>query len=158
MLFEMAREVDSLDQTARELQRIADLLESTPEARARALGKDVGKEGLGELVDALGSAAKVFADLHKAYSGVQEAFVESAVPLQKDLKSEIEERLRRRAKGKLQMKFSVNQDLLAGFKVRIGEQVIDCSTASQLKQMRAAMGGTRKAGHLDKRICDPGAD
>ncbi len=137
--FELARQSESFEKVADDLDRIAQLLTDKPDALKSVPLPEAGKSELGGLINLLTANANVFRELYDNYKGIQEAFFESAAPLSDNLKDIITKKLEEKTKKSIRMNFSTNKKLIAGFKLNIGEKIIDCSIASQLNRIRKNM-------------------
>jgi F-type H+-transporting ATPase subunit delta len=64
--------------------------------------------------------------------------VESALPLDGELEAFISGEIRKRKMaGELKLEKRINAELIGGFRLRIGDEVIDASLRSQLQRMAA---------------------
>jgi F-type H+-transporting ATPase subunit delta len=77
--------------------------------------------------------------LVNAQSGVSEATIESAFPIEgaqlADLKATLEKRFAR----KLDTSVVVKPELIGGIRVVVGDEVLDASVAARLQQMKTAL-------------------
>ncbi len=137
--FELAKQTESFEKVAEDLDRIAEMLVDKPDALKDVPLPDAGKSELGSLVNLLTANANVFRELYDKYKGIQEATFESAAPLPEDVKESIVKKLEEKTKKTIRVHFTTNKNLIAGFKLNMGEKVIDCSVASQLNRMRRNM-------------------
>jgi F-type H+-transporting ATPase subunit delta len=68
--------------------------------------------------------------------GVLPVIVESALPLDGEMEAFISGEIKKRKKaGELKLEKRINAELIGGFRLRIGDEVIDASLRSQLEQM-----------------------
>lgn len=95
-----------------------------------------------ELIPSLADAYNRLAD---AYFGVVHVEVESARPLDEEKTSKLNEELSRLMQGRdVEIEESHNPDLLAGFRVKIGDYVLDGSLKDRLENLEEAV--TEKEG------------
>ena len=90
-------------------------------------------------LDLLGPVA---AELHFAASGGQratEAVITSAIPLTDVEKEKIRQKLTRDVGGDIDYTYLVDPNLIGGMVVRVGDQVIDGSVATRLRQLRESI-------------------
>ncbi len=171
-LLQMADAENKLSDVAKEMEDLAELLESQPDLR-RLLGSRVlsveeraasierifkgrtsdlvyrflrvvnDKGRLGDLLN----ISRAFEMLHDAHSGIVEADVWTAKPLDSAHAQGVTERLAAALKRQVVLHQYVEPSLIGGFKLRIGDEVIDGSVAAQLKIMREKMiaAGAEKA-------------
>ncbi len=137
--FELAKQSESFEKVAEDLDRIAEMLTDKPDALKGVPLPEAGKSELGNLVNLLTANANVFRELYDNYKGVQEASLESAATLPEEVKETIVKKLEEKTEKTIRVHFSTNRKLIAGFKLNLGEKVIDCSVASQLNRIRRNM-------------------
>lgn len=87
--------------------------------------------------------AEAFQELIDAARGVSHATVTSAVPLSKDDERAVERRLREITGGTVVVETRVDQSILGGLVVRIGDRLIDGSTMSKLRALKRQLEGAR---------------
>jgi F-type H+-transporting ATPase subunit delta len=85
------------------------------------------------LLKAIGVALQEFSDRDK---NVVEAEVRSAVPLNDSQKAEIESLVRSRFKVEPRLRLSVDQSLLGGLWIRVGDTVLDRTLKTNLRKLR----------------------
>jgi F-type H+-transporting ATPase subunit delta len=78
----------------------------------------------------------LFQKLYNEDQGIVEASIESAVPISDSLRTDLKNALEKKTGKKIRMHCETNSKLVAGFRISIGEQRIDCSIAGQLERMR----------------------
>lgn len=87
--------------------------------------------------------AEAYQELLDAAKGVSHAMVTTAVPLSDaDLKA-VEKRLGEVTGGEVIVKTQVDEGILGGLVVRIGDHLIDGSTRSRLEALRKKLAGAR---------------
>ncbi len=89
--------------------------------------------------DLLFSIIKRFVDLRDAKLGVASAEVYSAVDISDDQKNELAEKLKEFTGKQIKAQYKVNEDLIGGFKVKIGDKVFDASVANQLSTLKKTL-------------------
>jgi F-type H+-transporting ATPase subunit delta len=84
----------------------------------------------------LGEVAKAFVERLKVLRGIQSATVISAQPLDANQLAEVEKRLSAQYPGRtFEWSVQVDPSLVAGFKIRIGDRVLDYSLSLKLKEL-----------------------
>ena len=92
----------------------------------------------GRLV-ALPEVAAQFHALKNAQSGVADAKVYSAFPIESAQLSELVQVLEKRFGRKLQATVEVDSDLIGGVRVVVGDEVLDTSVKARLERMKVAL-------------------
>ena len=78
-----------------------------------------------------------FTDRVKAYKKIGVVNVTSALPLSEDQKKRVEERLLETTGFvSLEMEYAVDESLLGGLVIRIGDRVVDGSIKTRLEEIR----------------------
>lgn len=159
-LFSLALEENCLDEIKENLLSIDALVESNSELMTILKHPKVHRDDKKEIL------TKVFSDIHpytknfirllvdknrfmffsqivkcyiNAYNqhfNIEIAYVESAVKLNDEQLEKIKVMLERKMQKHVDMHISVNPDLLAGIRVKIGNEVLDNSAASRLQSMK----------------------
>ena len=88
---------------------------------------------------ALPEIAAQFASLVNAQSGVSDAVIESAFPIEGPQLADVVATLEKRFKRKLNAKVEVKPDLIGGIRVIVGDEVLDTSVRARLEQMQLAL-------------------
>ena len=88
---------------------------------------------------ALPEIAAQFQALVNAQSGVSDATVESAYPIEGAQLAEVVASLERRFGRKLNAAVTVRPELIGGIRVVVGDEVLDTSVKARLEQMKAAL-------------------
>jgi len=74
--------------------------------------------------------------------GIVRVFAEYAFPPDRELESLISEAVKKRTgAAKVELKGLVNQALIGGYRLRIGDEIIDASVRCQLRKMEACLAG-----------------
>jgi F-type H+-transporting ATPase subunit delta len=161
--FQMAREERALDRWERELSLLCDLLRD-PQLKAvadhpaipyaakeriirAAADKEIAREPL-ELVllmirrgrpRGIEPMVDRFDELLRRARGISKAEIRSALPLQDDERSSIVARLGELTGDKIQTSEEVDESLIGGVAVRIGDTLYDASVRSRLERLRARL-------------------
>jgi F-type H+-transporting ATPase subunit delta len=88
---------------------------------------------------ALPEIASQFAKLVNAQSGVSDALVESAFPIEGPQLADVAAALEKRFKRKLNVQVEVKPELIGGIRVTVGDEVLDTSVKARLEQMKVAL-------------------
>ncbi|BAM39420.1 ATP synthase subunit delta [Theileria orientalis strain Shintoku] len=85
--------------------------------------------------------AKHFETLFLSANNQLKCLVQSADPLNKDIKERIQEALKQRLGGSYEpvVEYKVNPSLLGGLLVNVGDKVVDCSVSSKLERIQAQL-------------------
>ena len=90
----------------------------------------------------LGALPEIAAQLHRlvgAQSGVSDAMIESAFPIEGASLSDVVATLEKRFARKLNATVTVKPELIGGIRVVVGDEVLDTSVAARLQQMKTAL-------------------
>jgi F-type H+-transporting ATPase subunit delta len=90
-------------------------------------------------LEALPEISAQFAELVNAQSGVADATVYSAFPIDGTQLADLTGVLEKRFGRKLNPKVEVDATLIGGIRVVVGDEVLDTSVKSRLEQMKAAL-------------------
>ncbi len=99
-------------------------------AKFIALITDKGRESL------LGGIAHAYVIQYKIYKKVSQAEVISAAPLDAESRARIEAELQKLAPGLSDLTETVNPDLIGGYVIKVGDQMLDASVSTQLRELR----------------------
>ncbi len=88
---------------------------------------------------AIGEVAAQFRELVSARSGVWDATIASAYPIEPGLLAEIVAKLEQRFGRKLAPKVELDPSLIGGIRVVVGDEVLDTSVKARLEQMKVAL-------------------
>ena len=83
--------------------------------------------------------AEVFADLASAYRGQVTAEVITAVPLTEEMADKLKDALSKRVNKKIYLKQVVDESIIGGAIVRIGDKIIDGCVFKKLQELRSTM-------------------
>jgi F-type H+-transporting ATPase subunit delta len=80
----------------------------------------------------------VFLDLYKDYKGIIDAMILTATPLDPKLKGEMLNIIKKIVgeEKKIEVKEEIEEELIGGFKILIGDNLLDGSISSQLRELR----------------------
>ena len=88
---------------------------------------------------ALPEIAAQFHALVNAQSGVSDAVIESAYPIDADQLSDVTAALEKRFERRLNASVVVKPELIGGVRVVVGDEVLDTSVSARLQQMKTAL-------------------
>jgi len=88
---------------------------------------------------ALPVVAQQFRALKNAQSGTADAVVYSAFPLDAAALAELSSSLEKRFARKLSLSVQIDESLIGGVRVVVGDEVLDTSVKARLEQMKAAL-------------------
>jgi len=88
---------------------------------------------------ALPEIASQFQALVSAKSGVSDAVIESAYPIDAAQLADVRNSLEKRFGRKLNANVIVKPELIGGIRVVVGDEVLDTSVAARLQQMKTAL-------------------
>jgi F-type H+-transporting ATPase subunit delta len=160
--FEIGRADGTLDAWERDLQRLSEVL-ANDEVRAlaehpavpysekervlRRIAGDVAPEPLNLVLlmirrgrpGAIGKMTERFAELVRRERGIALAEVRTALPLGDEQRAEVIERLRELTAQQVEINEVVDESLIGGITVRIGDQLYDASVRTRLERLRARL-------------------
>ena len=160
--FEIGRADRTLDRWERDLVALRDVLEiedlavlvqhpAVPYADKervlrRAVG-DVSAEALNLVLlmirrgrpKAIGRMVEHFEELLRRERGIALAEVRTALPLDDEQRSAIADRLRELTDSQIEINEVVDESLIGGVSVRIGDQLYDASVRNRLERLRARL-------------------
>ena len=88
---------------------------------------------------AIGAMVDRFGELLRRERGISLAEVRTPIPLDDEQRSAIERRLRQITGDRIEMDEVVDESLIGGVAVRIGDQLYDASIRSRLERLRARL-------------------
>jgi F-type H+-transporting ATPase subunit delta len=159
-LYEAALEEGRVEQVGRDLGEFVEAVKTTPELRQFLLGEEVSdarkKDALMELTEGGDELVRNFLRLvvdknrESELIGVYDGFVSaverakgivhvevvSAVPLPDALRSALKEKIESSLQKTVELSLSVDEELLGGLKLRIGDRVADASVRHRLDKLR----------------------
>lgn len=160
--FEIGREEGTLDTWERDLDRLTAVL-GDEEVRAltehpavpyaekervlRRIVGDVSDEALNLVLlmirrgrpGAIDKLAQRFGELVRRERGIALAEVRTALPLDDEQRDAIMERLRELTEQKVEINEVVDESLIGGIAVRIGDRLYDASVRTRLERLRARL-------------------
>jgi F-type H+-transporting ATPase subunit delta len=161
--FEIARSDGKLDAWERDLRRIGELMQDAELRRIlehpvvpyadkeRLLVKLAGPDTIREAVElvllmirrgrprAIGPMISHFEELLRRERGIVLAEVRTALPLEDGQRRSVEERLAELTGEKVQMNEVVDESLIGGIAVRMGDRLYDASVRNRLERLRARL-------------------
>lgn len=163
-IYEIASEQNSLERTEQDLVMIVDAINGSKELKDflnhPILSGDVKKDTIKKLFadkvqpvvlqfcyvvmdkdrfDVFPMMVDYFVALAHEGLGVEEAVVTSALPLSKTQAEQLKDKLSEMTGRKIILKQKVDQALIGGFTVQVGDRLIDGSVARQLQTLKANM-------------------
>lgn len=110
----------------------------------KAALSEQGKNFLRTVIDngrleALPEIAAQFRALKNAQSGLSDAVVYSAFPIDAQALKDVAASLEKRFGRKLNVSVALDADLIGGIRVVVGDEVLDTSVKARLEQMKAAL-------------------
>ncbi len=125
-------------------KQVFDLLTGVARTPTGAPFSDASKNLLRTVIDngrlaVLPEIAAQFQALVDARSGVSQATIESAFPIDATQVAEVKSAMERRFGRKLETSVVVVPELIGGVRVIVGDEVLDTSIRARLEQMKAAL-------------------
>lgn len=80
--------------------------------------------------------ARMYIDLFKREKGIKEAFVTTAMPLEKEIKPAIINLIRKVYHTEVEMDEKVDDQIIGGFILQVEDQLLDASVAGQIRKIR----------------------
>ena len=160
--FEIGRSDDTLERWERDLVRLSDALASEElrtlvehpavayadkERVLRRVVADVTPEALNLVLlmvrrgrpGAIGRMVQRFAELVRRHRGVSLAEIRTALPLEDVQRTSIVERLHELTGDEIEINEVVDESLIGGITVRIGDRLYDASVRNRLERLRARL-------------------
>lgn len=160
-LFEVALENDKIDAYCDELKFVADCFKEYPEFYevyvTPKINKDERKETLNTVFtdkvskevlnfvkilldkkrgEFIFDIAKDFNEMVNAHKGIQDGIVESVIPMTEEELQKLSDKLQGLTGSKVNLTNVVNEDILGGILVRVGDRVIDGTFKNKLNNIR----------------------
>ncbi len=167
-LFEVARDSDTLKQTATDLKLIETVLSKAPQTLQFFTNLVAREDEVRQVLESgfkpfvreqtwrflelllkrkrlgvLEWVPRMFQRYYDEHFGILETKVEGVYQLSDKEQKAIANRLEEKTKKKIRIDFSLNKSLIGGFKLFLGEKLIDSSIANQLQRIRKTMLTTR---------------
>lgn len=167
-LLATAQEQQALDQVADDMESVYTTLENSQELKAVLASPVISAELKGDALKAifgkvspvvktflalvaennranhLDGVALKYKQLFQELQGKQEAEVTTAVPLTPALEKVVMEKIKTLTDKKVELVSTVDQDIIGGFILRLGDQQFDASVANQLQSLEHKL-SNRKA-------------
>ncbi len=109
------------------------------EAGNKELVSFIGMLAENERLDVLTQIQEIYEQLRSADEGVRDAFITSAYPLDNAQLKNLMSQLEPHFGSKLQPRVVVDEALIGGIKVAVGDQVLDASVRGKLEAMATAL-------------------
>ena len=84
----------------------------------------------------LGAASRNFIDLTRAYRGIREVTLTTAIPVNERLKTELAEVIESKGRGQIEFIEHVDESVIGGFILRVDDAYIDASVRNRLNRFR----------------------
>lgn len=84
----------------------------------------------------LDSIARVYLDLFKKNQGVKSALLVTPLPMDEDIKHSMISIIEKKMSIKIEIEEIINESLIGGFVLRIGNQQFDASVSNQLEKIK----------------------
>lgn len=165
-IFDLAKEKDMLEDVHADMAYIHEVCISSPDfvrvlespiinagKKGTILGEVVGKHMKSEMTKLLtkqivtkgrerylDNMAKAFVELYDIENHITHATLTSAVPLSDAQVTEIKEKLAKQTGDTIDLDVKVDDKLLGGFVLKLGDQLFDGSIASGLRKLRQEFG------------------
>jgi F-type H+-transporting ATPase subunit delta len=161
--FELAREADAFDAWERDLRELGRVM-AVPELREviehpavpygekakvlrRAVGERIAAEPIGLVLlmvrrgrpSAVPTMIERFEDLVRRERGIARAEVRTALPLDDQQRNDVVERLGELTAKRIEVSEIVDESLIGGISVRIGDILYDASVRARLERLRARL-------------------
>ena len=125
-------------------QQVFDLLTGVANVPSGASRSDIANNFVRTVIDngrlaALPEIAAQFQALVDVRSGVSQATIESAFPIDAGQVAEVTSAMERRFGRKLETHVVIVPELIGGVRVIVGDEVLDTSIRARLEQMKAAL-------------------
>ena len=167
-LLATAQEQQAVDQVADDMESVYTTLENSQELKAVLASPVISAELKGDTLKAifgkvspvvktflalvaennranyLDGVALTYKQLYQELQGKQEAEVTTAVPLTPALEKVVMEKIKTLTDKKVELVSTVDQDIIGGFILRMGDQQFDASVANQLQSLEHKL-SNRKA-------------
>jgi F-type H+-transporting ATPase subunit delta len=88
---------------------------------------------------AIGRMVEHFAELVRRHRGVELAEVRTVLPMEDEQRDAVVERLHELTGNKIQINEVVDESLIGGITVRIGDRLYDASVRNRLERLRARL-------------------
>jgi len=89
--------------------------------------------------DHLEAVARVFRDVTLKHKGITESSLTTAVPVSEKIRKEIIELIENLFKTKVELKETVDNDIIGGFILRVNDNFIDASVRNKLRRIKKAL-------------------
>lgn len=162
-LFEAASETGKLEAVRRDLSEFARALEGSAELRTFFFDEDISGEHKAKLLDSLTAGGeplvrnflrlladkdrefivtdvvRIFLDLLERAAGVVKVELTTALPLPPGMAQEIKASLEASLARPVDLTLTVDDDIIGGVKLRVGDRIADASLRHRLEQLRTRL-------------------
>lgn len=159
-LFELAKEEKKLEDFKSSLITMQDVLQTSEELRLVMKHPKISKDDKKELLDKIftdidiyvknfakllvdknrfmnfNDICKCYFSMYNEYHNIEVAYVQSAVELSSKQKQALKVMLETKLNKTVELKMRVNEELLAGMRIKIKDEILDNSAASKLDRMK----------------------
>ena len=164
VLFDLAMEEDHPEEISEELATIAAILEQNPEYKIFLTSPQIAKEDKIRSVDKifgdqiekttknfikvliengrsayLPEVAKVYKKLLREHLGIVYVEAITAVPMDEDQKQRLIEKLEQRLHQRVELNNLMDENIIGGMKIRVGEKSLDASVSSRLRTLQSEL-------------------
>ena len=164
VLFDLAMEEDHPEEIGEELATIAAILEQNPEYKIFLTSPQIAKEDKIRSVDKifgdqiekttknfikvliengrsayLPEVAKVYKKLLREHLGIVYVEAITAVPMDEDQKQRLIEKLEQRLHQRVELNNLMDENIIGGMKIRVGEKSLDASVSSRLRTLQSEL-------------------
>ncbi len=161
-LFDVAREMNIVEEVAQDLEEVVALLKQEPELRQvleyQRASTRVKKEIIRNLMEGhispvvlgflellidkhreqnLDAILEIYQDLVRSLKNIVVAEVKTAYPLNPQFETRLQEVLKKASGKNIELRVSVHPELIGGLVVKIGDRVYDGSVTKRLQMMEA---------------------
>lgn len=159
-LFELAKEEKKLDQFKNDLSAMDDVLCSSEELKQVLKHPKVEKKDKKHILEQIfkdvdpyvinfakllidknrfahfHEICKCYYNSYNEYNNIEVAYVQSATKLSDEQIKAIKDMLEKKTNKAIEIKTKINEDLLAGVRIKIKDEILDNSAAARLERMK----------------------
>lgn len=133
---QLASQMSSGGSVDEKVTALVNAIENNPSEQEKNLLKTIIQSGdSGKMAD----IASALSEAAKGQSGPQKAEITSAIELTEEEKADLRKKLTEKYGDNLIFSFRVDQSLLGGLRVRVGDQLTDNSVATRLNALRESL-------------------
>ena len=167
-LFQLANEREAVEEVRRQLADLVELIEASPPLEGLLVRPDLGAEQklaalraalgeetpeammalLGTLLrhhrgDQLGGISVAYGALADEAAGLTRAEVATVVPLTPEQRARLVSALSRMTGRRVELEERIDESIVAGAQIKLGDRLIDGSAAGRIERMRAHLVGAQ---------------